>query len=147
MILNRGCSDQDLLMFAHGQLSSFRSLMVRLHAGRCPTCRSRLAKYSRLSMALSVALASPAGPKWIAPVGLRLILSKGLLLGILAVGLIGSFLSMNRTAAATPPPTSLQNPEAHSCRISKPPTTKAVAPETMEKCAPHPTLKAMAATD
>lgn len=147
MILNRGCSDQDLLMFAHGQLSYVRSLMVRLHAKRCPSCRSRLANYSRLSMALSVALASPAGPKWIGPVGLRLTLSKGLLLGILAVGLIGSFWSMNRTAAATPPPASLLTSEVHSCGISKPPAPAVVAPEKVKKCGTHPTLKMMAATD
>ncbi len=51
--MNCANRDQDLLLIAHGQLSLFKSFLVRLHLRGCSACRKRLAEMSYTSALMS----------------------------------------------------------------------------------------------
>jgi hypothetical protein len=97
--------DEMLLMLAHGQLGLVQRVKTSLHARNCPHCKARLARYAALSGGLSVVLASAAGPRWLPPIAtMRIIASRGAIVGGIVVLLILGLWTMRRAAEANEPP-------------------------------------------
>lgn len=105
--MSKPCQGRDdlLLMFAHGQLSLFQRMQVQWHVRRCPSCSSRLARYSVLSSTLAVAMASGAGPRWLpSPRGINWTAPRSLLLGgIIALLSVGLWSLRNSAVASVQP--------------------------------------------
>lgn len=102
------CSERDILAFIHGDLPPGKEIALRWHLRHCPACQARLQKFSSLSGALSIALASPVGRRWLRPLTLGAIgLRTWLLIAILAGGAIGLF--SLQAQAHTPEPTGLSS--------------------------------------
>jgi hypothetical protein len=105
--------DEALLLFAHGELGFWKSLRVRLHARSCNDCRLRLERYTKLSGALSLALASTSGPRVFGPIAMKGLLGKGALLAVFFLIVGGSIWSIYQGANAdrAPAPAAMGGPQ------------------------------------
>ena len=106
--------DEALLLFAHGELGFWKSLRVRLHARSCSVCRARLESYTKLSGALSFALASTSGPRLFGPLAIKGILGKGALLAVFFLIVGGSIWSIFQglNADNAPLPAAISGPQS-----------------------------------
>lgn len=105
--------DEMLLMLAHGQLGLWQRVKTSLHARNCAHCKARLARYARLSGGLSLVLASPAGPRWLPSLAnMRMIASRGVVVGGIIALLILGLWTMRRAAEANEPPQPMPSPAA-----------------------------------
>ncbi|MEO7718040.1 MAG: zf-HC2 domain-containing protein [Capsulimonas sp.] len=99
--------DQDLLMFAHGDLSALAAVRIRLHLIGCPDCRRRLEAFQATSVGIARAIhakrTSPWSPfaGWPSTAVLVIMLAA-----TIAVLTIGAFIFHQRQAAAPPAPAS-----------------------------------------
>jgi hypothetical protein len=93
--------DELLLKFAHGQLGLWQRMQVRWHVRRCPACTGRLERFSMLSSALAVAMASGSGPRWLpSSGGVKWGVPRSVLLGgIIAILTLGLW-SLRNSAQA-----------------------------------------------
>lgn len=104
--MSRICVNKDerLLMLAHGQLGFFDQLRLRWHIRGCAKCQARYSRYTGLSGALAVVMASPAGPRWL-PFGVtKAIVSRGAFLAGMVLLLLVSFVALRSSAEASSPP-------------------------------------------
>ena len=60
-------NDQNLLMYAHGELSAPKSLLTKMHLNSCAQCRNRLANFQNTSAIIAGAIRDPGMPRWHAP--------------------------------------------------------------------------------
>ncbi len=96
--------DERLLMLAHGQLGFLDQLKLRWHVRTCPKCQARFARYTSLSGALAMVMASPTGPRCL-PLGAgKAIATRGAFMAGVILLLVGSFLVLRSSAEATTPP-------------------------------------------
>lgn len=96
--------DERLLMLAHGQLGFLDQLKLRWHIRTCPKCQARFARYSSLSGALAVVMASPTGPRWLPMGAAKAVMTRGAFLAGVVFLLLVSFLALRSSAEATAPP-------------------------------------------
>jgi anti-sigma factor RsiW len=66
-LMNQHCSDQDLLLLAHGELSLGRRIVTQAHVAFCLRCQGRLAKLTGASRLLADAIRGRDLPRWSPP--------------------------------------------------------------------------------
>ncbi len=56
--------DADLLLMAHGELSTFTLLRTKVHMFLCSSCRARSNTFAGVSQSVALAIRTPLLPKW-----------------------------------------------------------------------------------
>lgn len=98
--------DERLLMLAHGQLGFFERIGILRHVKSCPSCRSRLARYERLSSAIAVVMASPNGMRVLPSLAFKSASIRSAFLALVIISIMALFWTLKGPAAAAGDPSS-----------------------------------------
>ena len=107
--------DQDLLMFAHGELAFLPALRLQRHLAGCPDCRRRLAALNAASADFAGVIASRRGPWTPRRIAPRDSLITAVLLAATVALVITALIVHHQVSHASAPP-----PASTPCRADLP---------------------------
>ena len=107
--------DQDLLMFAHGELAFLPALRLQRHLSGCPDCRRRLAALNTVSAGFAGVIGSRRGPWTPRRITSRDSLITAALLAATVALVIAAFIVHHQVSHASAPP-----PASTPCRADLP---------------------------